>query len=98
MTTMEPTQRTILDLIAAKGEMVLSGNKESFSYLQYRNRIWLHVVGDAMTQDTETHQVTPEQALQMLSSKVRERTDHYGPDRGEVTWPDVLSYFQAGRF
>ena len=98
MTTMEPTQRAILDLIAAKGEMVLSGDKESFSYLLYRNGIWLHVVGDSMTQDTETSQVTPEHALQLLRAKVRDRTGHYGPDRGEVSWSDMLSYFQAGRF
>ncbi|MDP2062615.1 MAG: hypothetical protein Q8Q63_14150 [Phaeovulum sp.] len=95
---MEAMQRAILDCVAARDEVVLSGNKESFSYLQFRNGIWLHTSGDTMTQEKEISQASEQEVLSALFWKVRDRTGHYGPDDGAVTWQDVLDYFRNGGY
>ncbi len=95
---MDPIQRAVLDIVEGRNEVALSGNRESFSYLQFRNRVWLHTIGDTMTQKTEVSQVSEEEVLRVLFWKVRERTGHYGPDDGAVSWHDVLEYFRAGHY
>ncbi|QYK42960.1 MAG: hypothetical protein KF887_07650 [Paracoccaceae bacterium] len=91
-------QRAILELAAARGEVVLAGNKEYYSYLQRQaNGLWLRVDGDTMTRQEEVTQLQDADVLQAIFWRARDMLGHYGPDDGSVTWQDVLAWLHGSR-
>ena len=93
---LSPAQRAILDLAAARGEVVLAGNKEGYSFLRHQsNGLWLRIDGDPMTGAEDIGQVDAAQVLQAIFWRARDQLGHYGPDDGSVTWDDVLTWLRA---
>jgi hypothetical protein len=93
--TLSPVQQQILAIAAARREMVLAGNKETYAFLRRQpNGQWLRTEGDTMTQEEDVWQVSEPEVLSAIRSRVREMTGHYGPDDGAVTWDDVLAYLR----
>lgn len=94
---MPPTaaRRAILDLAAARGEVVLSGNKECYSFLTRQpDGLWTRTDGDTMTGEEEMAQVTVDEVLTHIRRRARDMTGRHGPDDGSKTWDDVLAWLR----
>ena len=89
------SQRAILDLAAARGEVVLAGNKESCAVLTRQpNGLWTRTDGEPMTGEQEVSQVTEDEVLRHIFWRAREMLGRYGPDDGSVTWDAVLAWLR----
>jgi hypothetical protein len=94
----DPVQRAILDLAASRGEVVLAGNKEYYSFIRRQpNGLWLRIDGDTMTRQEEVFQLDEAGVLQAIFWRARERLEHSGPDDGRVSWDDVLAWLRQSR-
>jgi hypothetical protein len=92
------TRQEILDILKARREIVLAGNKENYSYVRRVGRLWIRTDGDPMTGEEDETQLSDEEVLRALYWKARERLGHYGPDDGAVTWDDVLAWWREGGY
>jgi hypothetical protein len=93
---MTPAGRAILDLAAARGEVVLAGNKESYAFLRHPpGGPWLRIDGDTMTGEENLTHVTEDEVLHAILWRARDMLGKYGPDDGSVSWQDVLDWLRA---
>jgi hypothetical protein len=89
-------ERAILDLAAARGEVVLAGNKEGYAYLRRQpGGAWLRIDGDPMTGKENVSELTEAEVLRAIFWRAREMLGSYGPDDGSVSWQDVLDWLRA---
>ncbi len=87
-------QRTVLDIVAARGGITLVGNRESYAFIRRVGSSWIRTDGDSMTGVEEQRQVSDEHVLTAVFWLARDRLGHYGPDDGAVTWDDVCAWLR----
>ena len=91
-------EMAILKLVAARGGMTISANREGYSTLHFRDGKWSMTYGDPMTGEESTSSVGEDSALSAIRSRVRDRMGKYGPDRGEVSWAEILQWLQENPY
>jgi hypothetical protein len=93
---LSPVRSEILQILAQKGGIGLTGNKESYSHINREGPLWVRIDGDSMTGEQTETQIDDDTVLRAVFWKTREQLGHYGPDDGAVTWDDVLAWLRDG--
>ena len=89
-------QRTVLDTVAARGGIVLAGNREYYAFIRRAGSSWIRTDGDSMTGAEEQRELSDEAVLTAVFWPARDRLGHDGPDDGAVTWNDVYAWLRDG--
>lgn len=90
-----PVVRAILALAAARGEVVLAGNKEHYAFIRRSGDLWLRTDGDTMTGEEEVTQLDDAAVARAIFWRARDMLGLYGPDDGRLDWDGVLDWLRA---
>lgn len=86
--------RRILAILAQRRELTISGNRESYSELRFRDGRWFYVQGDPLEGSETEYGADESTVLSHARGVVRNAQGIYGPDRGEVTQAEVLAWIE----
>lgn len=88
-------QQQILDMIAKKGSLTLSGNRENFSVLHFDGSHWQLEMGDTMAQTSDFYQISPDDAFWRIREKLEESMSYSIPKVIRPSDEDILDYLKT---
>lgn len=78
----DETDRELLGIVAARGAMVLSGNRESFEVLRWSGGRWLLERGEAMEpENVDEYPVSDLDAARRIRARIHDLMGRYRPEQ-----------------
>ena len=87
----DDTDRELLAIVAARGSMVLSGNRESFEVLRRRGGGWLIERGETMEPDRiDEYPIADLDAARRIRARIHDLMARYRPEQRSAVSGDQL--------